>query len=303
VHWPLHVAVASVLYAALTLFALKPVLPQLYAVLPYPRSLELLPARDNWIQLSWNDELLTAAQLTRNARRMVTAPWRLWDNGQCYPMANARALGEHMLGMGLRGTVPYALTGDPVATTNVVLITLPWMAGMAMYALVAYWTGAPGAALVAGLLFAFQVPRLTNLVHPYVEANDWTVVALLAAHLLFARGTWPTAALLASAIALQTLESFYPVLGFAVLGGSYGVYLSIRYWRRVPSLLPKIIAVLLVTGVVAALVFTPYVRMRNAWGGAVGGRNTLLYDVREYGYRGQAWVGTVTAALMAMALV
>jgi len=201
-----HVTLAAALYLAGSLWVLRPVLRQMPAALPYPTADATLPG--GWLSMVWNDELLTASFLTHNARDMLTAPWRLSESWQCYPMTNARALGEHMLGMGLRGVLPYAVTGDPVATTNVVLIALPWMAGMAMYALVAYWTRMPAAALVAGLLFAFQPPRLTNLIHPYVEANDWTVIALLGAHLFFTRGWWRDAALLATAIVLQMLESF-----------------------------------------------------------------------------------------------
>ncbi|TMA78795.1 MAG: hypothetical protein E6J72_13150, partial [Deltaproteobacteria bacterium] len=168
VRWRLYLTFAAVLYLAIALWALRPVLPQMRTALPYPTALAALPG--GWLNIVLNDELLTASLLTENARRILTAPWRLAESWQCYPLANARALGEHMLGMGLRGVIPYALTRDPVATTNLVLIMLPCLAGMAMYALVAYWTRMPGAALVAGLLFAFQPTRLTNLAHPYVEA-------------------------------------------------------------------------------------------------------------------------------------
>ncbi len=301
VRWRVHVALAAVLYLVVALYALRPVLAQMHTSLPYPTSIAAL--RGDWLSLTWNDELLTASILTQNARRMLTAPWRIAESWQCYPLANARALGEHMLGMGLRGVVPYAVTRDPVATANVVLIALPWLAAMAMYTLVAYWTRMPAAALVAGLLFGFQPQRLTNLIHPYVEANDWTVVALLATHLTFTRGRWLDAALLATAIALQTLESFYPVLAFAMIGGTYGIYLSARYWRRLPALLPKLAAVAAVATLVASFVFTPYLHVREVWGTAVGGRATLLFPLQEFGRGGQAYAGSVAVVLVAIALV
>ncbi len=301
VRWRVHVAIAAVLYLAVALYALRPVLTQMRTSLPYPTAIAALGG--NWLNLTWNDELLTASVLAHNARRIVTAPWRIAESWQCYPMENARALGEHMLGMGLRGAVPYALTRDPVATTNLVLIALPWLAAMAMYALVAYWTRMPAAALIAGLLFGFQPQRLTNLIHPYVEANDWTVVALLATHLTFTRGRWLDAALLAAAIVLQTLESFYPVLAFALIGGTYGIYLAARCWRRLPVVLPKLVAVAAVAIGVAVLIFAPYLHVRQVWGTAVGGRATILFQPAQFERGGQAYAGSVAIVLVAIALV
>ncbi len=298
VPWRRHVALAAAVYLVVALWALRPVLPLASVALPYPTALVAL--RGSWLKLSWNDQTLTAALLTQNARRITTAPWLLFDNGQCYPTSNSTALGEHMFGVGLRGVVPYALTRDPVLTTNIVLLSMLWLAGMVMYVLVAYWTGDPGAAFVAGLLFAFQPQRLTNVIHPYVEANDWTVIALLAAHLLFTRGRWIDAAMLAGAIALQTLESIYTVLALAVLGGIYGLYLSVRYWRRLPALVPKLLAVGGAASLVAAAVFAPYLHMREVWGDAVAGRNTLLYQLQDFGFGGKASPGTVTMLLAAI---
>lgn len=296
--WRRHVALAAAAYLVVALWALRPVLPRASTALPYPTALGAL--RGSWLDLSWNDQKLVAALVTQNARRMTTAPWLLFDNGQCYPTSNPTALGEHMFGMGLRAVVPYALTRDPVLTLNIVLLSTLWLAGMAMYVLVAYWTGNPGAAFVAGLLFAFQPQRLTNVIHPYVEANDWTVIALLAAHLLFTRGRWIDAAMLTGAIALQTLESIYPVLALAVLGSSYGLYLSVRYWRRLPALAPKLLAVVVGVSLVAAAVFEPYLHMREVWGDVVAGRNTLLFQLQDFGVGGKASPGTVTLLLAAI---
>jgi hypothetical protein len=298
--WRRHVALASVLYLIVALWALRPVLPHPTTALPYPTMLAAL--KGGWLELSWNDQMLTTALTTQNARRMLTAPWRLFDNRQCYPTPRPAALGEHMFGMGLRGVIPYALTRSPVLTTNVALLSTFWLAGMAMYALVAFWTGNPWAALVAGLLFAFQPTRLTNVIHPYVEANEWTVIALLAAHLLFTRATWASAALLAGALSLQMLESFYPILGMTVLGGTYGLYLMVRYWRRLPVLAPKLLAVAGVVAGVAAMIFVPYLHTREVWGTAVGGRSTLLYQLHDFGRGGQAYPGTVTVVLALVAL-
>lgn len=298
--WRRHVALAAVLYLVVSLWALRVVVPAPRTVLPYPTALAALGG--NWLDLSWNDQKLTTSLTTANARRMTRAPWRLFDNGQCYPTPDPTALGEHMLGLGLRGIVPHAVTRDPVLTMNIVLIAMLWSAAMAMYALVAYWTGDPYAALVAGLLFGMQPSRLGNVIHPYIEANEWTAIALIAAHRLFVRGAWIDAAFLAAAIALQMLESIYPVIALAIVGGVYGLHLVVRHRERVPALAPKLLAVGGAVALVAAGVFGPYLHMRSAWGNAVAGRSTLLFQVRDFGIGGAAYPGTVAALLAVIGL-
>jgi hypothetical protein len=286
-----------VLYLLLGLWAHRSILPDPRQGLPYPVSLQ-----GSWLTLSLGDEQLTATLTARNAHQLVTAPWNLFDNGQCWPTADSTALGEHMFGMGVLGIIPYALTHDPVLTLNVVALEKIWLAGMGMFALVAYWTRSPAAALLAGLLFACQPPRLTNPMHAYVEANEWTPIALLAAHRLFTRGSWRAAGALAAAIALQMLESIYPVITLAIIGGVYGVYLAVLQRRQWRLLAPKILAVVAAAVTIAALLYAPYFRLKGMWD-ALGGRTALLFRLTDFEVGGQAYAGTVTIGLAAVALI
>lgn len=295
--WRRPAALAAALYLVLALWANRAILSAPREGLPYPVSL-----RGSWLTLSLSDEMLTATLTARNARQMVTAPLNLFDNGQCWPTADATALGEHMFGTGLRGVVPYALTRDPVLTFNVIAVTRLWLAGMLMFAFVAYWTGDPLAAILAGLIFAFQPQRVSNPMHGYIDANEWTLLALLAAHRLFAHGSWLAAAGLAAALARQLLESIYPVLGLVIIGGVYGAYLAVLHRRQWRTLLPKIVAVGAVALAVAVFVFTPYLRMKAEWG-ALGGRTPMLFRLTDFWFGGQAYAGTITMLLAAIGLV
>ncbi len=49
-------------------------------------------------------------------------------------MPRAATLGEHMIGEGILGLVPDLLFREPILTYNVVLILLPCIGGLAMYA-------------------------------------------------------------------------------------------------------------------------------------------------------------------------
>jgi hypothetical protein len=293
----LPAVLAAVLYLAVALWANRVILPAPSRGLPYPTAL-----RANWLTLSLGDELLTATLTARNAHQLVAAPWNLFDNGQCWPTADPAALGEHMFGMGLRGIVPWALTHDPVLTFNAVAIGRLWLAGMLMFAFVAYWTGDAVAALVAGLAFACEPWRVSNPMHAYIDANEWTLLALLAAHRLFARGSWAAAAALAGALALQLLESIYPVLALVILGGVYGAYLAARHWRQWRALVPRLVAVVAVAVVVAVLIFSPYLRLKAEWG-ALGGRTPVLFRLADFWFGGQAYAGTVVLVLATMGLV
>jgi hypothetical protein len=288
---------AALLYLAVALWANRVILGAPSQGLPYPVAL-----RGSWLTLSLGDELLTATLTARNAHQIVAAPWNLFDNGQCWPTADSAALGEHMFGMGVRGIVPWWLTHDPVLTFNAVAVTQLWLAGMAMFAFVAYWTGDAVAALVAGLIFACQPWRVSNPMHAYIDANAWTLLALLAAHRLFAYGSWAAAAGLAGALALQLLESIYPVLALVILGGVYGTYLAVLHRRQWRPLVPRFVAVVAIALAVAVLVFSPYLRLKAEWG-ALGGRSPVLFRLSDFWFGGQAYAGTLTVTLAAIGLL
>ncbi|HWP66220.1 MAG TPA: hypothetical protein VNO26_09930 [Candidatus Limnocylindria bacterium] len=262
---------------------------------------QLASANKDHDAIVWGDEQMVAATIAIVARRLLTAPSRLFDLGQCWPFPNSLSLGEPMFVNGLVGTVPYALTGDPILVKNFVVVSAPVLAALTMFALVFYWTGSTGAALVAGLLFGFEPARLTDVSHPYIHGNAWAPLALLAAHRLFARRRWRDAALLAVALALQMLESFYPALAFAMVGGVYGTALAVHHRRVLPALWPKLSAVAAFLVAVALFAFTPYLANREAWG-ILQGRGSLLMVPADFHYGGPAYLGTVLLALAAVGL-
>ena len=153
-------AIAAAVYLGLALWAMR-------AILPAPASFERSKIR----RIIQGDQKLTAATVTHHARTLVTRPWTFLDSGQCYPAPHSVTLGEHMLGNGLLGVVPYALTGDPILTYNTVVTLTLWIPTLAMYALVYFWTGSVSAAFVAGLLFGMHPGRIGDPVHPYVHGK------------------------------------------------------------------------------------------------------------------------------------
>ncbi len=294
--WRWH-ALAAVLFLVGALWSVRVVLPAPASTFPSPRN----PPR-GWQPIIQSDQKLSAANITWNAHRFLTGPWKLYDSGQCYPAADAATLGPHQLGEGLLGTLPYALTGDPVLTYNTVVVLTLWLPALAMYALVFSFTQSASAAFVAGLVFAFHPQRINDLMHPDVHGNQWTPLALLFAHRTLAGGRWRDAAGLTLFLTLQLLGSMYQLLALAVLGGTYGAFLAVRSARRIPLWAPKIAVVLFTTALVAWLVLGPYLHTRAVWG-VVAGRPSLLFSLADFTLGHRAYPGSIPLALMVVGLV
>jgi hypothetical protein len=291
-----HVLAAAV-YLGVTLWAYRSVLPAPATDLPYPTYIE-----GGVRELDHNDQRAMLALLIHNTEALTTRPWTLFDGGQCHPLRRSFTLGEHAFVEGLLGVVPYALTRDPIVTYNCVIILGIWIAALAMYALSWSATRSAPAAFVAGFLFAFFPMRVTDPTHPMVHGNQWTPLALLFAHKLFARPTWASAAGLVLFAGLQILDGAYQLIAFAILAGTYGVYLVARNLRRLPALAPKILAVVAATAAIVAFFFGPYVHTRRVWG-SLSGHYSMLYLLDYFAFGGPAYLGTATLVLAAIGLL
>jgi hypothetical protein len=291
-------ALVALLYLALVLWAYRSILPSPGTLLPMPASM----VGNKTATLYQGDQRFVVGALARTAHQLLTDPAGLAGFGLCYPLRASYTLGEHMFGEALLALPAYAASGDPIVSYNAMVLLSLWVAALAMYALALHWTGSVAAALVAGLLFAFHPAKVANPAHPFVHGNLWTPLALLLAHRLFLTRRWRDALGLALFVSLQLLESFYQVLALAVLGGVHGLWLVMRYPRAVASLLPKLLAVAAATGVVAWLVFGPYLETRAVWGVLQGRERTLLFFPADYLPGRGASVGVVALLLAAVGL-
>lgn len=291
-----HVA-ALLLYLTIALWALRAVLPAPASTLPYP--LDAGPAR--WKLLNIGDQSLTAWGVSRNARTILTAPGALFQAEQCYPLQNSLTLGEHMVGDGLLGALPYLLTRNPILTYNAVALLSLWLAAAAMYSLTYYWTQSAAASFVAGLLFGFHPSRLGDLVHLHVIHNQWTPLAILFADRLFTRRRWRDALGLTLFVCLGLLGSFYQVLVLAIIGAGYGAYLLSRTLPRLVSLLPKLALFLAATAALAYAVFFPYLRTKSLWG-VLEGRGRILNNPSDFAFGAGAYPGSVLLLLASIGL-
>jgi hypothetical protein len=293
----LSAAVAAAVYLVLVLITVRQVLRGPATTLLFP-----LGFSEPMNQAFWVDQQFVTRRVVEVAHALGTRPWTVGVSGLCYPMPRAHTLGDHMFADGLLGLLPHALTGDPIATYNTVIVLTLWIAACAMYALVYHWTENVPAAFVAGCFFAFHFLKTGDPVHPYVHANQWTVLALLFAHRLFTHGRWRDAAGLVASVSLQLLESFYAVVSMAIILGVSGAHLAVCFRRRLRALAPKLLACAVAVSLVAVAVFAPYLHTRASWG-VLGGRQTGLHAPGDFGPGGSAFPGYLPAVLGAVALL
>ena len=289
-------AAAVIAYLAVALWSFRAVLSAPATLLPestYPSAEYTTLGRLDLTMVLW--------VVTGNADRILTRPAQLRAEGQCHPLPRAWTLGEHMLGESLLATVPLALTGDPIASYNAVLVASLWIAGVAMFLCARHFTGSDAAAFVAGLLFCLAPERMTDTGHPFIHGDLWAPLALLFLHRTFARGGVGNALGCALFVGLTVLESLYVLLGVLLVLAVYGTYAAWRHRRSVARWLPPLaLATLLVTAV-AFVVLRPYLLTRATWDVLVR-PGTIVLPLEAWAPGGYAFPGWTMLLLVLLAL-
>lgn len=293
----LRFAVVAIAYLATSLFVLRDVVPDPYRLLPYNSTID--PASR---QIGHFDQSMVVSTITRNANVLVTEPWNLLGDGQCYPFPKSFTLGEHMFGEGLQMAVPWVLTGDPILAYNLMLVLTLWLPGITMYLLAHHFTRHVGAAFVAGLILQLSPIRIIDGGHPYLHAEFWLPLILLCLHKLFATDRrWTAAVGIGLFLALEGLETIYVLLACAMVSSVYGLHLVFRYRERaLRALLPLAAALAFALGL-TWLALGPYFETRATWD-VLAGRPTVLFPLSSYGPGTPYFIGFIAAALVVLGL-
>jgi hypothetical protein len=224
----------------------------------------LLPTSAEPSNLAKLDESLVVSVVIRNADTLMRNPSGLLDYGQCFPLRASHTLGEHMLGAGVLAAIPYFLTGEPILSYNLLLVAKLWIAGMAMFLLTRDLLKRAGPAFVAGLAYQLTPYHLADLVHPYLSGDAFTPLAALFLRRLMIHGGARNMLGLAAAGAMTLLESLYALVSSWIVLGIYAVHLAFRYRATLLRRLVPLAAVAVWLGLVAWIVFAPYLEMRHA---------------------------------------
>jgi hypothetical protein len=216
--------------------------------------MELTDARLNTWILGWVQHSL------------LTDPTALFDTNIFYPARNTLTQSEHMLTMALL-TLPLRLfTSNAVPIHQTVLVMSSLLLALTTFALVRWLTTSTFAAAAAGAAAMLMPWRLMELSHVQLLNAQWIpLVWLLMGRIVHGEATPRVASLLALALTLQVLSSFYLayylLLSCAVLLAVLAV--ATRIDRRA-------VTALLAAGVVPAisllLVALPYLRWSTSSG-------------------------------------
>lgn len=293
-------ALAIAAYLVVALFTFRNVLTSPSTLLGYPSVITQV----SMVTLDHRDQAMVIATIVRNADLLISRPWDLFaDVGQCFPMPGAYTLGEHMFGVGLLAALPYAITGDPLATYNFVLVLTIWIPAITMYFLSLRFTRSAGAAFIAGLVFALVPGRLIDPSHPYVHGDLWAPAVLLFLHRLFLGGKWRDALALAFFLNLEVFESLYPLISTCLIAGVYGIYLLFQHRENLARVLPKLAVSLALVGAAVWLVLGPYLTTGATWNLLSGRQSVLLYVKDFLPGQGDYFPGYLVLALVAVALL
>ncbi len=291
--WIVALLVAAVFYFGAALLAVLPVLPA-------PSRL-LLGLESGPRNLDRTDQQMVMATITGNARRLLERPAVLQEEGQCFPLPKAYALGEHMFGEGLLAAPAWWATRDPVFSFNSMLVLRLWIPAMAMFAFVFHILRNPWAALLSGLLYGIHHYRVTDPVHSFVHGEMWLPLGLLCVHRLFEGGRWWPVIGLSLAVSLSILESLYPLLAVVIVLSVYSAFLAAKFPGRVPHVAGHIAAALVLPVLVAWWVFAPYLALKDSWG-VLQGIQPLFANLIDYLPRGHYFPGAVLLVLATLGL-
>jgi hypothetical protein len=176
----------------------------LTAVMTFPQVLHMRDAvHDD------GDPLLVTWSLAWVAHQLPRAPAHLFDANIFYPERGTFAFSETLVAPGLVVAPLHWIGVEPILVYNLVLLSGFVLSGVATAALVRSLTGDGGAAVVAGLIFAFLPYRIDQYAHLQLQQTAWLPLALWAFHALLRSGRVRDGILLGLCVAAQALSCVY----------------------------------------------------------------------------------------------
>ena len=142
-------------------------------------------------------------------RGLVEHPLSLFDGGIFHPTPTSLAYSEHALGKQVLFGPIFGLTGNPVLAYQLDLWLGFGLSGAAMFALVRHFGAGPGAALLAGFVYAFCPARIEMVHYSHLMTGQWLPLALLFLDRTLLRVCLPDALIAAGFLALHLLTSVY----------------------------------------------------------------------------------------------
>jgi hypothetical protein len=190
-------------------------------------------------------------------------PGNLFDGNIFWPDRRTLAYSDAVLLQGVLGAPFAALGANPNLIANLLTLLALSTSAFFAYLLAARLTGHRGAAVIAGLVFAFSSYRRVHLPHLELQWAQWMPLAFWAWHRLLDTGRMRDGLLCAFAVLLQMLSSIYYAaflaIGLTVVGS---VTLIARRGRLAMPAVLGLVGGAIIVGAVALSYAKPYAYAR-----------------------------------------
>jgi len=201
------------------------------------------------------DAILNEWTVAWVAHQLPRDPLRLFDANIFHPEPNTLAYSEHLLVQGLLGAPLLWAGAPPTLVHNLLLIAGLALSGWTMALVMHRWTDDWWAAILAGMLLAFNAHTLSRLAHLQALHVEFLPLAVYALHRLLTSPGTKIAAGLALAFVLQALTSNYllVLLAFGLAGAALfrvGEWFGPGRWR--------VLGYLGLSGVIAGALLAPF---------------------------------------------
>lgn len=125
------------------------------------------------------DPLFYAWNLMHNYQSVLHGFTNLLNANIFYPEGNTLAFSDTLYGQTIFAFPIIALTGNPLLAENIVVFLSFPLSALAMYFLTRHLTKHTAASLVAGLFYAFSMPRLAQIGHISMISSQWLPLFVL----------------------------------------------------------------------------------------------------------------------------
>jgi hypothetical protein len=201
------------------------------------------------------DALLNEWTVAWVAHQTVRNPRRLFDANIFHPEPNTLAFSEHLFVQAMMGA-PLLLAGlSTTAVHNLLIIAGFALTGWTMALVLWRWTGDGWAAVLGGMLLAFNAHSLSRIAHLQAVHVEFLPLAMYGLDRLLSVPRVRNALGLALAFALQSLTSNY-LLVFMTFGLTGAALLRAREWLGPGRM--RTTALVCLAGTIGALLVAPF---------------------------------------------
>jgi len=186
------------------LFSMLLLFTVLTAVMTYPQVFHLTDGvHDD------GDPLMVTWVLAWVAHQLPRAPAHLFDANMFYPERNTLAFSETLLVPGVIVAPLHWLGVGSILIYNLVFLSGFALSGVGVALLVRRITGNSGAAILAGIVFAFPPYRIDHYAHLQLQQTQFIPLAMWAFHVLLDTGRLRDGVRLGVLVACQMLSCMY----------------------------------------------------------------------------------------------